>query len=390
MGGKDPAFRNPRVRQGLACFARARGNSGRGGRRRRAIRIAVLSPAWFPVPPTRYGGIEAVVSLLADGLVEAGHDVTLFASGDSKSPAKLVSAFSEAPSSRIGTASADLLHALTCLERADDFDVINDHSGPLAAAVGCATDTPVVHTVHGPLGGEPGVIYQLLANASHRLNLISISMNQRNPKPDLPWVANCPNALDLGAYSVGDHDAGYLLFLGRMCAEKGAHRAIEIARAAGLPLKLAGKKQDVAEREYFDKYVAQGLGGDIEYLGEVSQSEKLELLQDARATLFPIEWEEPFGLVMIESMACGTPVIATRRGAVPEVVGEGRGGIIVERHSEMVGALAEAEKIDPADCRRYVEEKFSAARMVADYVAAYEGVTGGRERPAPELVAPRR
>ncbi len=330
------------------------------------------------------------MSLLADGLVEAGHEVTLFASGDSKSPAKLVSAFAEAPSSRIGTASADLLHALTCLERADDFDVINDHSGPLAAAVGCATDTPVVHTVHGPLGGEPGVIYQLLANASHRLNLISISMNQRNPKPDLPWVANCPNALDLDAYSVGDHDAGYLLFLGRMCAEKGAHRAIEVARAAGLPLKLAGKKQDVEEREYFDKYVAQGLGGDIEYLGEVSQSEKLELLQDARATLFPIEWEEPFGLVMIESMACGTPVIATRRGAVPEVVGEGRGGIIVEHHSEMVRALAEAEKIDPADCRRYVEEKFSAARMVADYVAAYEGVTGGRDRPAPELVAPRR
>src|SRR5215208_2271573 len=149
MGGKDPALGNPRFRQGLACFARARGNSRRGGRRR-GIRIAILSPAWFPVPPTRYGGIEAVVSLLADGLVEAGHNVTLFASGDSRSPAKLVSAFAEAPSSRIGMASADLLHALTCLERADDFDVINDHSGPLAAAVGCATDTPVVHTVHGP------------------------------------------------------------------------------------------------------------------------------------------------------------------------------------------------------------------------------------------------
>ena len=387
MGRKDPALGNPRFRQGLACFARERGNSRRGGRRR-GIRIAILSPAWFPVPPTRYGGIEAVVSLLADGLVEAGHNVTLFASGDSKSPAKLVSAFAEAPSSRIGMASADLLHALTCLERADDFDVINDHSGPLAAAVGCATDTPVVHTVHGPLGGEPGVIYQLLANASHRLNLISISMNQRSPKPDLPWVANCPNALDLDAYSVGDHDAGYLLFLGRMCAEKGAHRAIEVARAAGLPLKLAGKNQDVAEREYFDKYVAPNLGGLVEYLGEVSQSEKLELLQAARATLFPIEWEEPFGLVMIESMACGTPVIATRRGAVPEVVAEGRGGVIVEHHMEMVGALAEAEKLDPADCRRYVEEKFSARRMVADYVAAYELVTGGRDRPAPELVTP--
>ena len=173
-----------------------------------------------------------------------------------------------------------------------------------------------------------------------------------------------------------------------MCAEKGAHRAIEVARAAGLPLKLAGKNQDVAEREYFDKYVAPNLGGLVEYLGEVSQSEKLVLLQDARATLFPIEWEEPFGLVMIESMACGTPVIATRRGAVPEVVAEGRGGVIVEHHMEMVGALAEAEKLDPADCRRYVEDKFSARRMVADYVAAYELVTGGRDRPAPELVTP--
>jgi glycosyltransferase involved in cell wall biosynthesis len=197
-------------------------------------------------------------------------------------------------------------------------------------------------------------------------------MNQRKPDPDLPWVGNVPNALDLDAYPYHSGRGEYLLYLGRLSPDKGAHRAIEIARQAGLPIKLAGKKREHAEQEYFDEQVKPLLGDDAEYLGETSHATKVDLLQNARATLFPIDWEEPFGLVMIESMACGTPVIATRRGAVPEVVEEGRSGIIVDDYREMVDAIAEADKLDPIECRAAAEEHYSVPRMVADYVAVYE------------------
>src|SRR6266480_3345510 len=220
------------------------------------MKIAILAPVWFAVPPIGYGGIEWIVWLLADGLVDAGHDVTLFASGDSRTKAELAAVFPEAPSRQIGRTFWELRHALSCFARADEFDVINDHTGMLGATLGATTRTPVVHTVHGPLDGEPGEIYELIAKVAPQVGLISISMNQRKPKPDLNWIANCPNALDFSVYPCKPHRG--------------------------------------------------------EYLGEVTHGEKVELLQNARATLFPIEWEEPFGLVMIESMACGTPVIATR------------------------------------------------------------------------------
>jgi glycosyltransferase involved in cell wall biosynthesis len=341
------------------------------------VRIAIVSPVWFPVPPSGYGGIEWVVSLLADGLAEAGHDVTLFASGDSFSKAELAFVFPEAPSAEIGKTTPELRHALCCYERADDFDIVNDHSGPLAAALGATVETPVVHTVHGPLVGPDGDLYAALARVAPEVGLISVSMNQRKPQPDLPWVANCHNALDLDAYPVHSDRGEYLLFLGRMSASKGCHRAVEVALEAGVPLKIAGKMREPPEREYFETYVAPHLGGGIEYLGETSHAKKVALLQNARATLFPIEWEEPFGLVMIESMACGTPVIATRWGAVPEVIDHGRSGIVVDDYREMAGVLAQADELEPLECRRAVEELFSAERMVRDYVAAYEAVLAG-------------
>ena len=335
------------------------------------MRIALLCPPWFPVPPVGYGGIEAVVSLLADGLVEAGHEVTLFASGDSFTKAELAAVYREAPSARIGTTEAELRHALACFERAGDFDVVNDHSGPLAAALGETVATPVLHTVHGPLTGEPGALYSSLARVAPSTGVISVSFNQRKPCPDLNWVANCHNALDLDAYPV-HHDRGeYLLFLGRMSPDKGCHRAVEVAKNAGLPLKIAGKMREPPEREYFEAHVAPHLGDGIEYLGETSHGKKVALLQNARATLFPIEWEEPFGLVMIESMACGTPVLATRWGAVPEVIEEGRSGVIVDDYREMATALADADRLEPVECRRSAEERFSAARMVREYTEAY-------------------
>jgi glycosyltransferase involved in cell wall biosynthesis len=226
--------------------------------------------------------------------------------------------------------------------------------------------------VHGPLDGEPGEIYELVAQVAPRVGLISISMNQRKAKPHLNWVANCHNALDFSVYPCKPHRGEYLLFLGRLSPDKGAHRAIAVAMQTGLPLKIAGKLQEPKEREYFHELVEPHLVDGIEYLGEVTHGEKVELLQNARATLFPIEWEEPFGLVMIESMACGTPVVATRWGAVPEVIEDGRSGIIVDNYTEMPGALERADALDPLELRRYVEEEFSPQRMVRDYVAAYE------------------
>jgi glycosyltransferase involved in cell wall biosynthesis len=336
------------------------------------MNVAIISPVWFAVPPRGYGGIEWIVSLLADGLVESGHDVSLFASGDSRTKARLESVYPQAISHLIGRSLPELNHALACYERAADFDVVNDHSGLLGAALGGAVETPVLHTVHGPLDGEAGPIYERIARYAPSVGLISLSMNQREPKPDLPWAANIPNALDFSLYPVQPHRGDYLLFLGRMSPDKGAHRAIAVAREAGLPLKIAGKRREPKEREYFEEFVAPHLVGDIEYLGEVTHGEKVELLQEARLTLFPIEWAEPFGLVMIESLACGTPVIATRWGAVPEVIEDGRVGFIVDDYRQMAAKIEEADDIDPLECRSYVEDRFSRGRMVADYVAAYE------------------
>jgi glycosyltransferase involved in cell wall biosynthesis len=351
------------------------------------VRIAVLSPVWFAVPPSGYGGIEWVVSLLADGLVDAGHDVTLFASGDSHTRARLVSVFETAPSELIGRSLPELQHALACFTRADEFDVINDHAGPASIPLGGLVETPVVHTVHGPLGGDPGDVYDGLARVAPSVGLISISLNQRRPRPDLNWVGNCMNALDLQLYPCKPHRGEYLLYLGRMSADKGAHRAIAVAMEMGLPLKLAGKKQDPKEVRYFDELVKPHLVGDIEYLGEVSHGEKVELLQNARSTLFPIDWEEPFGLVMIESMACGTPVVATRHGAVPEVIEDGVSGIIVDDYRQMPAAIERADGLDPLECRRYVEEQFGRQRMVADYVAVYERAVAESQARVPEVSA---
>jgi glycosyltransferase involved in cell wall biosynthesis len=338
------------------------------------MRIAVVAPPWFPVPPTGYGGIEWVVWLLADGLVDAGHDVTLFASGDSRTKASLEAVFDQAPSEWIGRSYWELRHLLNCFTCADEFDVVNDHTGMVGIAMAGALRVPVVSTVHGPLAGEPGDMYEQLASIAPNVGLISISMNQRKPKPDLNWIANCPNALDFSVYPIRpDPERGeYLLFLGRMSPDKGAHRAVAVAIETGLPLKLAGKMREEKERTYFDQFVRPHLDSRIEYLGEVTHGEKVELLQGARATLFPIEWEEPFGLVMIESMACGTPVIATRYGAVPEVIEHGRSGIIVDDYREMEDAIEAADRLEPEELRRCCEDRFSPQRMVADYVQAYE------------------
>ena len=357
------------------------------------MRIGLIAPVWFAVPPDGYGGVERVVSLLADGLVAAGHEVTLFASGDSKTEATLEAVFPTAPSEWIGHTYWELQHLLRAISHSRDFDVVNDHTGLLGLTLGGLCDAvPFVHTVHGPLDGRPGEVYEEVCDLVSGVGLISISLSQRSPRPHLPWVANCHNALDLTQHPFSPEQrrarrGDYLVFLGRMSPDKGACRAVTVAQEAGVPLKIAAKCREPLERQYFEERIESHLSSSIEFLGEVGDDEKVELLQGARALIFPIDWEEPFGLAMIEAMACGTPVIATRRGSVPEVVEHGRSGIVVDRYEDMPAALEQADRLDPAEIRAVVEERFSPAHMVSDYVAAYEAVIADAVSTAAATVA---
>ena len=303
----------------------------------------------------------------------AGHDVTLFASGDSHTRARLEAVFPTAPSEWIGHTFWELQHTVNAILRAEQFDVVNDHTGLLGLALGGLVRAPFCHTVHGPLDGRPGELYGRIVALAPQAKLISISLSQRGPMPHLPWIANCPNAIDLSMHPFRRKpDGDYLLFLGRMSPEKGAHRAVAIALETGLPLKIAAKCRELLEQRYYDEFVRPHLSGSIEYVGEVGHAEKIELLMGARALVFPIDWEEPFGLVVIEAMACGTPVVATRRGAVPEIVEHGRTGILVDDYREIPAVIEQADGLDPLVLRREVEERFSPEHMVSDYVAAYE------------------
>jgi glycosyltransferase involved in cell wall biosynthesis len=336
------------------------------------MRVALFSPVWFPVPPTRYGGVEAIVHLLADGLVEAGADVTLFASGDSTTKAELVSAFDIAPSEHIGETFWELQHALPLLARIDEFDVVHDHSGLLGLALFGLTGRPLLHTVHGPLTGPPGEVYERTCAAVPEALLVSLTLNQRRPLPQLPWIANVPNAVDIDRYPFERNPGDGLLFLGRMSPDKGAHRAIRVARRTGRPLKIAAKCREPGEIEYFEKFVEPHLSEDIVFVGEVGHDEKCRLLAEAHALLVPIEWEEPFGLVMIEAMASGTPTIALRRGSVPEVLTDGRTGFIADDLAAMVACVEHVSELDPSVMRAETARRFSVDKMVAGYLEAYE------------------
>lgn len=347
------------------------------------MKVAILSPVWFRVPPRAYGGIESVVHLLADGLVAKGIEVTLFASGDSQTAAELAPSFATAPSELIGQTLPELDHALHCLRRLDEFDLVHDHTGLLGLVVLGLTSTPTVHTVHGPLRGTPGRVYAAACDVAEGVGLVSLTRAQRVPYPELPWVGNVSNAIDMSLYDVEREPSEALAFLGRMSPDKGVLTAIQAARASGRPLRIAAKCREAGEKAYFEKVIEPELGGDIEYLGELGHADKVELLRTSHALLFPIDWDEPFGLVMLEAMACGTPVVATRRGSVPEVVIQGRTGLIVDSAHQLPMAIELAGTLDADSIRRDVRERFSVERMVDGYLRAYRSVLGeGIRRPA--------
>ena len=337
------------------------------------MRIGMIAPPWFPLPPQRYGGIEFVVSLLTESLVARGHDVTLFASGDSETRARLSYIFARAPFEQMeGGHHLEVMHSLEAYMRADKFDVIHDHDGLASRAMGALvhriTGKPVVATLHGP--ADP--VTQLgLSSLRADLRFIAISDYQRQGFPDLDFVGTIPNAIDVEHMPFSAEKDDYLLFIGRMTPDKGAHTAINVARRLGRRLIMAGKVNEGPEREYFAADVEPHLSDRIHFRGEVDHETKVRLYARARCTLFPIQWPEPFGLVMIESLACGTPVIAMRRGSVPEVIEHGRTGFIVDTPDEMVEAFARSDESDPAECRRAVEQRFGSDAFVAAHEAAY-------------------
>jgi len=337
------------------------------------MRIAQVAPLFESVPPRLYGGTERVVSYLTESLVRMGHEVTLFASGDSKTKAKLVTACPKALW-RDGGCRETTPHHVRLIELVfqdvSRFDVIHFHCDYLQFPLLRRHPCPNVTTLHGRLHAPD--LGPFLAEYSEA-PLISISDDQRRPIPDANWQATVYHGLPRDLHTYRERPGEYLAFLGRMSLEKRVDRAVEIARRSGMRLKIAAKIYP-EERAYFQQTIEPLLEESrawVEFIGEVGGREKDELLGNARALLFPIDWAEPFGLVMIEAMACGTPVIAWRNGAAPEVVTDGVTGFVVESVEEAVRAVGRISSLSRRGCRKVFEERFDAARMARDYVEVY-------------------
>ncbi len=338
------------------------------------MRIAQVAPLYERVPPALYGGTERVVSYLTEELVRQGHDVTLFASGDSITRARLIPVWDRALRLDERHPEASSLHMLMVEEvfkRAAAFDVVHFHIDALQLPLARRHTTPCVMTMHGRLD-IPGLA-ELYAEFRD-LPLISISDSQRRPLPLANWHTTVHHGLPPGIFQPSYEPGGYLAFVGRISPEKRVDRAIEIAHRSGVPLRIAAKV-DPVDREYYEETVAPLIDGKfIEYIGEVGDRDKAQFLAGALALLFPIEWPEPFGLAMIEAFASGTPVIAFRRGSVPEVVDEGVSGCIVEDVESAVAAVARMPAWDRRRCREVFEKRFTVSRMARDYCEAYEGL----------------
>ena len=337
------------------------------------MRIAVIAPPWAPIPPTLYGGIELVVDRLSQGFHDAGHDVLLFTTGESTCNVPRQYVLEHAAGDRIGAAAIELRHVIAAYDAVQGYDVVHDHTlmGPLYAER--YPDLHVVTTIHGPFNDELRAIYGRMAS---RVPIVAVSHAQRKPAPDIPIARVIHHGIDVDAFPFGTGDGGYCVFLGRLAPDKGAGRAVDVARKTGVPLKIVGKMREPIEFDYFERHVAPYLNDEIEYLGEVDHQEKLQLLAGAMAMLFPIRWNEPFGLVMIEALACGTPVLAFPEGAAPEVIEDGRTGFLCHDEAQMAELLDAVGTIDRRVCRAAVEGYFSTSRMVREHLDLFTDVLG--------------
>jgi glycosyltransferase involved in cell wall biosynthesis len=337
--------------------------------------VAMLAPPWIPVPPPGYGGIEQVIALLAAELTERGNEVTLFAAPGTESSARVLSPLEGPHPDEIQLSVYEADHVASTFASVDEadppFDVIHDHCGFTAFAFADRVDTPLVHTLHGPFTDETSAFY---ARHAHKAKAIALSRYQAEQAPDgLDVVAVIGNPIVVDDFPFRDEKDDHLLWIGRMNDDKGPQRAIEAAREADAPLILAGPVQP-GQEEFFASEVEPLIDGDgIRYIGEVGE-EKLELYAGARALLMPIRWAEPFGLVMTEAMACGTPVIAFPEGSAPELVIDGETGFVVDDEHEMAAAVTRLGEIDPARCRESTRERFDVAAVAEAHERAYEGV----------------
>jgi len=343
------------------------------------LRIAQVAPLYERVPPALYGGTERIVHFLTEELVGQGHEVTLFASGDSETTATLVSPCQL--SLRLDPSAIDpiaphfrLLEQV--FERLDDFDIVHFHIDYLHFPLSKRHRFAHLTTLHGRLDmPELTSLYHVYRDEP----VVSISDNQRRPVPHANWQGTVHHGLPPALLGVNTKPEGYLAFIGRISPEKRVDRAIEIARRAGLPLKVAAKV-DRADRDYFDREIKHLLRQPhVEFVGEIGEAEKSAFLGNARALLFPIDWEEPFGLVMIEAMACGTPVVAFRRGSVPEIVEDGVTGFVVDTVEEAIEAVRRIPALSRTECRAGFDRRYTASRMALDYVTIYRRLLKGCE-----------
>jgi glycosyltransferase involved in cell wall biosynthesis len=359
------------------------------GRGKDAMRVAVLAGPWITVPPPGYGGIEAVVELLCDELVERGHDVTLFAAPGSHSAANIQSALERSHPDQIGSSLHESDHVGAAYDAIDlaaaqgrPFDVVHDHSGFTALAMADRVSAPVVHTVHAPFNEETCPFY---ARHGHKARLVAISRYQLEHAPRGVHIADVvSNPIRVQEWPLVEAKDDYLLWMGRMDPAKGAHRAITAARRAGVRLVLAGPVQP-GQESYFRSEIAPQLDGDmIQFVGEVGGRRRKELFAHAKAFLMPIRWPEPFGMVMVEALACGTPVIAFPEGAASEIVIHGENGMLVADELEMAQAITQIGSIDPGRCRRGVAERYDVSITTAGYERVYRQVC---DNDRPDLVS---
>jgi glycosyltransferase involved in cell wall biosynthesis len=343
------------------------------------MRVLMIAPPWFAVPPTGYGGTEQVVALLADGLVRRGHAVTLLASGGSETEATLWTTFDSPPTRQLGDPAIELTHVLTGYRDRDAFDLIHDHTMTGAALGSMPGGPPVVHTLHGPWTSAASGLY---AAVSRHIELVAISHDQADRAPaGVRVAAVVHNGIDVDAHPFVATKGDHLAFLGRANVEKGPEIAIEVARRLGRRLLMGVKVNEPSEHDYFAAHIAPALRHeDIELVPITTHAEKCEFLGGAAAVLFPATWAEPFGLVPVEASACGTPVVAFAKGGLCETVEHGRNGFLVQSGNleAFCAAVEHVPELDPHTCRQVARERFDADRMVDAYERVYRSLVGGQ------------
>ncbi len=331
------------------------------------MRIGLVAGPWIPVPPVTYGGTERVVDTLARGFARAGHEVLLAASSDSQSPVPRVPQMQTSDPAELGFTISELSHVVRAYEGLGDVDIIHDHTlaGPLYRYG--PPGVPVVTTIHGPLTSSAKDVYRAIGRST---SIIAISRDQASQASGVPVRRVIHHGIDLSTVPVGTGQGGYVCFVGRMCPDKGVLEAIRIARQAGVPLRIAAKVREPEEILYFEEVIKPILGPNEDFAGEVDDAEKYRLMGEALAFLNPIQWSEPFGLVMIEALSTGTPVLGTPLGAAPEIVSHGITGFLAATNN-LASLIPAAAGLSREQCRARAEQQFSAERMVADHLSLF-------------------